>query len=245
MSVVILYNNDYGSAYDNIEVYNIDIYTGKKLNSKEMLEASNINVSEIENKLEEAYNEVFMDYWIPVSLREDLIENKKLPGDGERIKLLNNAYERFCKNYIKLNIKDSILYLDKNKNVILVVTFDNPAGAEGDRVDTVNITELLKNREYVFENSDRELIANFDNYTNKELNIAYNEIFARHGHDFKDKELKEYFNSLPWYKAITDKVVSLDELNEIEKQNVENIKHEIEEREQERQNLLNEKKMST
>ncbi len=245
LSVVIIYDEDYGSAYANIEVYNIDIYTGKKLNSKEMLEASNINVSEIENKLEEAYNKVFMNYWIPVSLRDDLIENKKLPSDIERIQLLNYAYDSFCKNYIKLSIEDNVLYLDKNNNVILTVTFYNPVGAVMDRVDTINITELLKNREYIFENSDKELITSFYDYTNKELNIAYNEIFARHGHDFKNKELKEYFNSLPWYKAITDKVVSLDDLNEIEKQNVENIKHEIEERKQDREYLLNEWEMST
>lgn len=57
-----------------------------------------------------------------------------------------------------------------------------------------------------------------------ELNKAYNEIFARYGHDFKSAELKEYFNGLSWYTPITNKSVSLEELNEIERYNLDIIK---------------------
>ena len=58
---------------------------------------------------------------------------------------------------------------------------------------------------------------------NDTLNLGYNEIFARHGHDFKSKELKDYFSKFDWYKPIEGKVVSLSDLNEVEKKNADMI----------------------
>lgn len=63
-----------------------------------------------------------------------------------------------------------------------------------------------------------------------ELNKAYNEIFARHGHDFKNLELKVYFEGLLWYEKVANKSVSLEELSEIEKYNLDVIKEVIEEK---------------
>ena len=63
-----------------------------------------------------------------------------------------------------------------------------------------------------------------------ELNKAYNEIFARHGHDFKNAELKAYFNSLYWFNPVENKSVSIEELNEFEKYNLEVIKEVIAEK---------------
>lgn len=61
----------------------------------------------------------------------------------------------------------------------------------------------------------------------EELNIAYNEIFARYGHEFKNKELKEYFELCDWYTQIDGKSVSVEELNEVEKYNLDIIKSAI------------------
>lgn len=68
--------------------------------------------------------------------------------------------------------------------------------------------------------------------TNDELNKAYNEIFARHGHEFKNKELREYFNLRLWYTTIEGKTVTLEELSEIERYNLDIIK-----------SVINDKKM--
>lgn len=68
------------------------------------------------------------------------------------------------------------------------------------------------------------------NLTKDELNKAYNEIFARHGHDFKTASLKEYFESLFWYNAIENKTVTLEELSEIEKYNANLIRTVIDSR---------------
>ena len=62
-----------------------------------------------------------------------------------------------------------------------------------------------------------------------ELNRAYNEIFARHGHDFKMQEYRYYFNLWDWYHPITGKTVSLEELTDIERGNIQLIKSVIDE----------------
>ncbi|WP_044915591.1 YARHG domain-containing protein [Butyrivibrio sp. WCE2006] len=57
-----------------------------------------------------------------------------------------------------------------------------------------------------------------------ELRIAINEIYARHGRRFKDKELQNYFNNTSWYVGMYepeefDKIQD-NFLNEIEKKNI-------------------------
>ncbi len=61
------------------------------------------------------------------------------------------------------------------------------------------------------------------------LNRAYNEIFARHGHDFKTASLKEYFDSQSWYKPIANKSVGTTELSELENKNLNTIRARIDE----------------
>ncbi len=67
-------------------------------------------------------------------------------------------------------------------------------------------------------------------YNDETLNYAYNEIFARHGHDFKSKELKDYFSMFDWYKPIPGKVVEMSELNEYEQKNAKMIRDVINDR---------------
>ena len=85
---------------------------------------------------------------------------------------------------------------------------------------------------YVLPGSDKVKIAKSDieNFSLDELNKAYNEIFARHGHDFTNKELKNFFWGMIWYTPISGKTVSLDELNEVEKYNLNIIKEVIAEK---------------
>ena len=59
-------------------------------------------------------------------------------------------------------------------------------------------------------------------YTEEELNIMRNEIFARHGHSFGNRDLRRYFEAQSWYVPIDDEVY--DRLSSIERKNVETIK---------------------
>ncbi len=86
------------------------------------------------------------------------------------------------------------------------------------------------NSAYILPSDSREIskseIMNFDYDT---LNRAYNEIFARHGHDFKNKELKVYFEKQSWYKPVSGKTVGISDLSELEIKNMNTIKARIDE----------------
>lgn len=61
-----------------------------------------------------------------------------------------------------------------------------------------------------------------------DLRLARNEILARHGRMFVDKELQDYFNSKSWYQPIYSPEEFDSQMNQIlndyEKTNIENIK---------------------
>lgn len=58
--------------------------------------------------------------------------------------------------------------------------------------------------EYIFPNSHREYLTKSDlkGMSKSEINLAKNELYARHGRKFKSKELQKYFESKSWYKGI-------------------------------------------
>jgi hypothetical protein len=56
----------------------------------------------------------------------------------------------------------------------------------------------------------------------EDLRVLRNEVYARHGRIFKDKELQKYFESQAWYKPNAD--FKDDQLNEIETQNLAKIR---------------------
>ena len=76
----------------------------------------------------------------------------------------------------------------------------------------------------LYDEMTNEILYDENRYSDDTLNKMYNEIFARHGHDFKSQELKDYFSLFDWYKPIEGKTVSMEELNETEKENLEFIK---------------------
>ena len=57
--------------------------------------------------------------------------------------------------------------------------------------------------------------------TDKELYLARNEIFARHGREFKNQDLRDYFGAQSWYvpQYSGEKFDSMDLLNDYEKKN--------------------------
>ena len=90
--------------------------------------------------------------------------------------------------------------------------------------------------EFIFPYSDTQLISASDAYylSDWQLRIAINEIYARHGRIFRDKELQNYFNALSWYKGVYEsgEFDKLQDsiLNEIEKDNINTLVKERESR---------------
>ena len=93
-----------------------------------------------------------------------------------------------------------------------------------------NNKDNSSNKDYILPSDAREILSTeIQNMDCETLNKAYNEIFARHGHDFKTESLKEYFTSKSWYKPVSGKTVDVSELSSIEAKNLSLIKARIDE----------------
>lgn len=122
------------------------------------------------------------------------------------------------------------------KRTEVVLQADQPKEAEARTKTQIQITgmEPAENTEdgiaaagdYIIPSSDTKLLkdADIEGMSAKMLNYARNEIFARHGRKFDSKELRDYFESKPWYQGEYSAEV-FDEksdsvLNKVEKKNV-------------------------
>lgn len=78
-------------------------------------------------------------------------------------------------------------------------------------------------RDYIFKDSSTKLLneSTLSLLDGRMLELARNEIYARHGHLFKNKFLKEFFTTKKWYSENSS---YNDSLNKIESQNVALIK---------------------
>jgi len=121
--------------------------------------------------------------------------------------LINKKYNIFNKQYVDTIEEKDILLLSPIFNSSKYYLFDLNDYYEKERFE-----DDFEYAQYRLEGCDIDT-----------LNYAYNEIFARHGHDFKTQSLREYFNSFKWYTPIKDKTVGLEDLNENERKNAEMI----------------------
>lgn len=105
-----------------------------------------------------------------------------------------------------------------------------PSRQEPEKKEAVAKKEEPKESEFIFPNSDKEYLtdADVEKLTEEELGFARNEIIARHGRIYTNEKYKAYFESKSWYKGTIEPEVFdanyENELNEIEKANVELIK---------------------
>lgn len=108
-----------------------------------------------------------------------------------------------------------------------------PAESRGAAYDTDEEEPEEYGGAYILENSDREYISErtIRGLSDRELKLARNEIYARKGKIFDDRELREYFMSKSWYEGtIHPDDFSEDMLSNVEKANVEMIRAEEESR---------------
>lgn len=106
-----------------------------------------------------------------------------------------------------------------------------------DYADTYNSTDndSVNDSEYDYNSSDsyilpdsssRELtIADISGLSHDQLELARNEIYARHGRKFTNPTLQNYFNSQAWYTGtIEPEDFTDDMLSDVEKSNIQFIK---------------------
>lgn len=150
------------------------------------------------------------------------IQQKKNLSNGEHVSYLWNV-EKEATKYLNCRLK----YEDKDFEVSGLQTMpaSNTLSEKSDdgteKVQTDGATP--KDAEYVLPDSNKRLLTeeDLDGLSAEKCRIARNEIYARHGRKFQDKELQKYFDSCEWYEG----TIEPDEFNESDLSEIE-IKNE-------------------
>lgn len=100
-------------------------------------------------------------------------------------------------------------------------------GLESSKEKAMQDDSVNKSSAYVLPGSDSRYYSTseLNDLSNYELYLARNEIFARHGREFKNQDLRDYFGSMSWYvpKYSGDEFDSMDLLNDYEKKNADTM----------------------
>ena len=143
-----------------------------------------------------------------------------------KIKVLNMS------DYEKEQIA-TVLSNYKHHEAVLKSFSNEPSNTVSNEVKTEETSNIIPETDVsddsideIFPSNVRKIeLSETENMTKDELYLAYNEIFARHGQDFKTKKFKDYFSQKDWYHPIEGKSVELSELNEIEVYNANLLKN--------------------
>lgn len=146
-------------------------------------------------------------------------------GNGEW--WLRSSYsEEECLDYIKITgeVNWNDYYVDTEKLGVRPAMYINLDTYWKSQYNSdENLINDNETREYILEESHLKYLNDQDieKLSKKELRLARNEIYARHGYIFKDKSLKKYFNSTDWYNG-TIKADSFPDclLNIYERENI-------------------------
>ncbi|CUN71284.1 Uncharacterised protein [Clostridium disporicum] len=101
------------------------------------------------------------------------------------------------------------------------INFQNKCNKEVNIVTAVS----AKDNYFIIPDSSTRYLTEDDlrGLSDEQLEIARNEIYARHGYQFKQKKMKNYFNNQKWYVR-SNYEITTDDLSDIEYENVMLIK---------------------
>ena len=127
------------------------------------------------------------------------------------------SYETAQKDVKDANRMLSMMY-DNGYEIFVTEKIYNPKVY----LEAVEASSNLLSGEYIIPDSDTRYvtIADLNTLTQEQLRLARNEIYARRGRKFIDKELQKYFNSKSWYTGSVEPDDFKEEmLNDAEKAN--------------------------
>ena len=228
------------SGYDTIKGFKINEKTDTKyydvvakIEYKSIKDLFNDDVDYMD-VLKNYSSEVKHDSKTTYSIKDDYI----LVADSNHDS--THVYYGDIKKYIKLqyfNKDGSILKDDTNHNDSSDIVNNVNSNQVSTNTTNNEISNLIGNttasddetdfaNSEIFPSDSRKLeVSELSDMTKDELYLAYNEIFARHGQDFKTKKFRDYFSQKDWYHPVEGKSVELSELNEIEKYNANLLKN--------------------
>lgn len=186
-----------------------------------------------------------IDYYVDALEIKYTEEIVKLEGVLNK-KDLNNLYAKMYvkkaeKNFNDGNYETSFKYLKKAEmydyDIAKFEYYEDLTGFISNKYNENEDQEIYiyKNDEsvytgcgesyYIIPDSSRRYLTKEElyQYDKSSLGFIRNEIFARHGYVFKNKDYRNYFTSMPWYLPDSKFKGTLKELNPVEKHNVELI----------------------
>ena len=224
-------------------VYNFDISTGKNIETTDILKYKKIKEDNFKQKLPEIYTEAFLGqgprYYEDGKWIKEWTKVEDIGLDWE-MDLYNKTISE-----IPSDLNEILVYLDYDGNLHILAGVEMIAGMDGiefydvkfekneqknpymeySYLDYTYTEEYEKFIKYYANNEE----ADFSHITSEdELQILRNLPFAKKGHDFKNADLKEFFNFETWYKRIEGKVVTLEDLSDNEKKVISMIDAQIE-----------------
>ena len=107
-------------------------------------------------------------------------------------------------------------------NIKILVSGEGPAETEPIQIITQEQTQAQTSGGYIPESSQRALTdADVAGMNYDDMQMAINEIYARHGRKFDDPNIQAYFNSQSWYQGFVEPNEFSDSVfSSIESQNI-------------------------
>jgi hypothetical protein len=150
---------------------------------------------------------------------------------------LKSSSQNYAWNFISASGDSYTLNIDKTRATFtirldgnnLVISDDNGKGDNnwnGTWRKQQSQPQAAAEKDYILPYSGTRALADNDlrGLTKRELRLARNEIYARHGRVFQDKELQKYFDSKDWYKYLRKLQPGKEPtLTKVERSNVELI----------------------
>lgn len=202
------------SGWTEYEVFSVDIPAAHVMEKSEVVEKLGISQEEYRETVRDAMGKHFCNMYekmqVPGGFLSDSFNRKQLGRTvaDENVTLATpylNEEGQFC---ILARIY-SLAAGDYYPHLICVDEVGENAiysQYKGDQPASSQSKEVGSDADYILpESSTRNLTeSDIAGLSAKQIRIAINEIFARHGRRFKDQELQAYFDSKSWYKGTVD-----------------------------------------
>lgn len=152
-------------------------------------------------------------YILPESSKRELsYDDISYLSASEKQMAINEIYARHGRKFLIPQVQKYFNEKSWYKGTVEASAFDESVLSECEEENIGKLLKVTTSSSYVLEGSDTRYITDEEvaALTKDEMQLAINEIYARHGRKFAMKEYRDYFNSKSWYKG----TVNPDDFNE-------------------------------
>ena len=146
-------------------------------------------------------------YILPESSKRELsYDDISYLSASEKQMAINEIYARHGRKFLIPQVQKYFNEKSWYKGTVEASAFDESVLSECEEENIGKLLKVTTSSSYVLEGSDTRYITDEEvaALTKDEMQLAINEIYARHGRKFAMKEYRDYFNSKSWYQGTID-----------------------------------------